>query len=254
MFCVIGSQRLVDVYEDIFQIAIGVWILYSDVKNSLLNVMFITEPANIMEQAKSVSVTMGDPATLQCRFSGTKVLKVKWRKDGRELTSGHRYKVQSTDKSSVLNILRTEKSDSGDYNFEVSNDVGSSTCEATVSVLDQIIKPSFTRKLKKTESIKGSFAHLECLLSGSLPISVLWYKDEKEIKTDDKHKCTFFENTAFLEISRLDSADSGSYTCIATNKAGKDQCSGALLVKGLDNNFLVFYFSVSLALFGFRTF
>uniref|UniRef100_A0A8C7D5K7 Ig-like domain-containing protein n=1 Tax=Oncorhynchus kisutch TaxID=8019 RepID=A0A8C7D5K7_ONCKI len=194
--------------------------------------------------AKSVSVTMGDPATLQCRFSGTRVLKVKWLKDGRELTSGHRYKVQSTDKSSVLNILRTEKSDSGDYNFEVSNDVGS----------NQIIKPSFTRKLKKTESIKGSFAHLECLLSGSLPISVLWYKDEKEIKTDDKHKCTFFENTAFLEISRLDSADSGSYTCIATNKAGKDQCSGALIVKGLDNHFFVFYIAVSLALFGFRHF
>lgn len=69
-------------------------------------------------------------------------------------------------------------------------------------------------------------------MAGSHPISIQWFKDDQEISASDKHKFSFHDNTAFLEISQLEGTDSGTYTCSATNKAGHSQCSGHLTVKG----------------------
>uniref|UniRef100_A0A7N4NX76 Ig-like domain-containing protein n=1 Tax=Sarcophilus harrisii TaxID=9305 RepID=A0A7N4NX76_SARHA len=168
----------------------------------------------------------GDPATLQVKFSGTKEITAKWFKDGKELALGPKYKISVTDTVSILKIISTEKQDSGEYTFEVQNDVGRSSCKANL-----IIPPSFTKKLKKMDSIKGSFIDLECIVAGSHPISIQWFKDDQEILASEKYKFSFHDNTAFLEISQLEGADSGTYTCAATNKAGHNQCTGYLTVK-----------------------
>uniref|UniRef100_A0A803K702 Ig-like domain-containing protein n=1 Tax=Xenopus tropicalis TaxID=8364 RepID=A0A803K702_XENTR len=47
----------------------------------------------------------------------------------------------------------------------------------------------------------------------------------------DKHKISFVEGSASMEISHLNLNDAGIYTCRATNSAGVKECKGTLTVK-----------------------
>lgn len=98
---------------------------------------------------------------------------------------------------------------------------------------DQSIPPSFTKKLMKKDNVVGSSVHMECKVSGSLPIAAKWYKDGKEITDSAKHRSQCHENTVSLEIVNLGLEDTANYTCSVSNVAGSDSCSAVLTVKGL---------------------
>lgn len=94
-----------------------------------------SEPAAILDKTESINVTAGDPAVLECTISGTPELKPKWYKDGMELSSGQKYKITFSKKISSLKVLSTDIGDTGDYTFEVSNEVGSDSCKMHLGVL-----------------------------------------------------------------------------------------------------------------------
>lgn len=79
----------------------------------------------------------------------------------------------------------------------------------------------------------GDSAEFECHVTGTQPIKLTWTKENKEIKTGGNYKVSQLENTTKLTILKTDKADSGQYTCSASNEVGKDSCNVKLNVQGI---------------------
>uniref|UniRef100_A0A3P8NZZ5 Ig-like domain-containing protein n=1 Tax=Astatotilapia calliptera TaxID=8154 RepID=A0A3P8NZZ5_ASTCA len=176
---------------------------------------FFAEPPSFVRKLENLSSLAGSEVSLICslkgsEFSGTKPLKVRWLKAGKELTSGQRYKVQSKDTSSVLKIIKTQKSDGGEYVFEVSNDVGQSSCDATLTILVQF----------------------SVLFSGTPPLTTKWFKSSKEILSSADWSVIKDNTSSTLELFFAKTTDSGDYVCQIQNDVGSASCQATLFVKG----------------------
>lgn len=93
--------------------------------------------------------------------------------------------------------------------------------------------PVFDKKLIPVDVTVGDTVELECHMTGSLPIKVTWSKDHKDIRTGGNYKISCVDNTPHLTILKADKADSGRYSCHASNDIGKDSCSTEVSVKGI---------------------
>uniref|UniRef100_A0A803VWG0 Ig-like domain-containing protein n=1 Tax=Ficedula albicollis TaxID=59894 RepID=A0A803VWG0_FICAL len=97
----------------------------------------VVEPAKIIEKAEIIQVTAGEPAILEYTVTGTPELKTKWFKDGKPLPTSKKYRISFKNNIAQLKFYATEMQDSGEYTFEISNDVGISSCTTSFTVLGQ---------------------------------------------------------------------------------------------------------------------
>lgn len=102
---------------------------------SFLFLLLSPEPAKIVDKPDALSVTAGDIAALEVKVCGTPELVPKWFKDGVELASGRKYKISFSRMISSLNVLSAEKVDSGEYTFEIMNEVGKDLSKINLTVL-----------------------------------------------------------------------------------------------------------------------
>lgn len=73
---------------------------------------------------------------------------------------------------------------------------------------------------------------LSCKVQGTPVINISWFKNGEEIAPDHRHRMSFDNSVATLEVDSCSVEDSGEYVCMATSEAGKDQCSSTVTVKG----------------------
>lgn len=93
--------------------------------------------------------------------------------------------------------------------------------------------PKFTRTPARLSVVRpGQSRTFECQVSGTPDIDICWFRDGSEISPSDRHKMSFVNSVATLELHVADTKDSGLYYCEARNEAGSESCSMELKVKG----------------------
>lgn len=116
-----------------------------------------------------------------------------------------------------------------------------------LSLTDQFTnKPSFPLSLLlspqnpltswKSHSLKMSIPiqgfRLKALVGGA-PMAIKWFKDNKELHSDEARSVWKDDTSTILELFSAKAADSGTYICQLSNDVGTATTKASLFVKGL---------------------
>uniref|UniRef100_A0A8C6L9W6 Ig-like domain-containing protein n=1 Tax=Nothobranchius furzeri TaxID=105023 RepID=A0A8C6L9W6_NOTFU len=201
-------------------------------KSVLMNkVLFLQQPDRIMpptftKSLKRVDGAIGTDASMDCRVSGSQPMTISWFKDDQEVESGAKFKPGFKDGSATLRICQLEKPDSGVYKCKASNSAGFKETSSTLYVKGHecLFYLSF-------EVIPGAKVSFRVAFTGTAPLVVKWFKEEKEILTGGLYFIKKDASSSSLELHSVKPSDSSKYTCQVSNDAGKVDCTAVLFVK-----------------------
>lgn len=94
----------------------------------------LAEPPYILEKPESMNVLPGSKVYFNVLHAGTPPLTIKWFKNQKEILSSADCLVIKDNTSTSLALFFAKSSDSADYVCEIQNDVGSTSCPATLFV------------------------------------------------------------------------------------------------------------------------
>lgn len=204
----------------------------------------------------------GVPVTFSCKVMGIPVPKVYWFKDGMQVLrkNVHYKKIREGDGTCALHIESTTNDDDGNYTVMAANPQGRISCSGHLIVQigppknrmtpfqpkrvqvciqevesqqtqERFSQPHFLQAPGDMLAHEGRLCRLDCKVSG-LPIpELMWLVNGRPIYPDLHHKMLVRENGIHsLVIDPLTQNDNGTYTCIASNKAGQSSFSLELRV------------------------
>jgi len=177
-------------------------------------------PASLDVKPVNVTVNESSSASFQCNASGDPKPVITWLKGGGQLSAVGRVVIGRD----TLTILNTVASDAGQYSCNVSNGLSSHVGMAHLIVQ---VTPNITSFDVPQLVISGINATLTCEVGGIPQPRVTWERDgiillEPHVRQVESGK---------FVITNVGKADSGVYTCVASNAAGMSSKHANLTVQ-----------------------
>lgn len=149
------------------------------------------------------------------------------------MKSSKRIKTYFDSEVCRLTISDTVADDEGEYKCVATNEHGTASCSAELLVNEAIVMPEFKEKMKHIEVIEGDTARFDVQVLGNPKPVTEWSKGGKVITDGGRFKTVQSDDgdSHSLLIENVSMDDFGSYKCVASNEAGRIQCSARLEVK-----------------------
>uniref|UniRef100_A0A671LSL6 Myopalladin-like n=1 Tax=Sinocyclocheilus anshuiensis TaxID=1608454 RepID=A0A671LSL6_9TELE len=204
------------------------------------------------KKLKHFRAVEGIPVTFTCKVVGIPIPKVYWFKDGKQILKKnvHYKKIREGDGTCSLHIEAVTSDDDGNYTVMAVNPQGRISCSGHLIVQtgpvrnrpmvhsqrvrarvqevegepaqERCFRPHFLQAPGDMSAHEGRLCRLDCKVSGLPHPEIMWLLNGKPIYPDLTHRMLVRENGIHsLAIDSLTQADDGTYTCIASNKAGQ---------------------------------
>ncbi|XP_039504401.1 myopalladin [Pimephales promelas] len=204
------------------------------------------------KKLKHLRAVEGIPVTFTCKVVGIPIPKVYWFKDGKQILkkNEHYRKIREGDGTCSLHIEAATSDDDGNYTVMAANPQGRISCSGHLIVQtgpvrnrpmvhaqrvrarvqevegepaqERFFRPHFLQAPGDMLAHEGRLCRLDCKVSGLPHPEIMWLLNGKPIYPDITHRMLVRENGIHsLVVDPLTQADDGTYTCIASNKAGQ---------------------------------
>uniref|UniRef100_A0A671RB52 Myopalladin n=1 Tax=Sinocyclocheilus anshuiensis TaxID=1608454 RepID=A0A671RB52_9TELE len=225
------------------------------------------------KKLKHFRAVEGIPVTFTCKVVGIPIPKVYWFKDGKQILKKnvHYKKIREGDGTCSLHIEAVTSDDDGNYTVMAANPQGRISCSGHLIVQtgpvrnrtmvhsvrarvqevegepaqERFFRPHFLQAPGDMSAHEGQLCRLDCKVSGLPHPEIMWLLNGRPIYPDLTHRMLVRENGIHsLVIDPLTQADDGTYTCIASNKAGQSSFGLELRVVGKSQIFSDRLFSI----------
>ncbi|XP_049301024.1 twitchin isoform X5 [Anopheles funestus] len=189
-----------------------------------------TEKPEWVKRLKFNLVPLGKSVELTCEAHGKPEPTCRWLRNGKEITHGGQYALESKNGVFSLHISNVTYRDEGDYTCEALNFVG---VIHTTGALKIGVPPKLVNIPSDVYLVKGDNAKIKLCFHGDQPMEVNISKDREKLIETEHIKYTVFDDYAVIYIRDVLDTDKGVYLVNFKNDSGSVSCNVNVHVTGL---------------------
>lgn len=191
-----------------------------------------SSPVTVTTNRHKVEVHEFSDAVLSCLFLTERDQnpRIEWKKKGRDVSfvyfDGHfrgPFEGRASIDGATVTLQRVTQEDAGEYRCEISAPQDTINLGETNVTLKVLVPPQTPSCEIPSAAVTGSVVKLRCKDEQSIPpASYSWFKDSQPMSTVRYANASYFidPHTGILEFKSVTKADSGRYSCQASNGVG----------------------------------